>query len=208
MTATTNDAERSAVAEALASVADAMAIDELQGFCVAIAMADSAPPDGWQAVVLGREEPPPDELAERLERFRLATADALERGTLVIDARTTRAGRVDHGPWCRAFLDGVEASAWFDLADPEELGELLFAIDVLADALPERDRAAYKPAQWRELVHASAEGLGDAVQRLHDYWRIVRTPPSTIRRDVPKVGRNDPCPCGSGRKFKQCHGRG
>jgi len=24
---------------------------------------------------------------------------------------------------------------------------------------------------------------------------------------VPKVGRNEPCPCGSGRKFKQCHGR-
>ena len=27
------------------------------------------------------------------------------------------------------------------------------------------------------------------------------------RRDEPKVGRNDPCPCGSGRKFKSCHGR-
>jgi preprotein translocase subunit SecA len=26
-------------------------------------------------------------------------------------------------------------------------------------------------------------------------------------RDAPKVGRNDPCPCGSGKKFKQCHGR-
>ncbi len=24
----------------------------------------------------------------------------------------------------------------------------------------------------------------------------------------PKVGRNDPCPCGSGKKYKQCHGRG
>jgi len=28
----------------------------------------------------------------------------------------------------------------------------------------------------------------------------------TVRRDVPKVGRNDPCPCGSGKKFKKCHG--
>jgi preprotein translocase subunit SecA len=25
--------------------------------------------------------------------------------------------------------------------------------------------------------------------------------------NVPKVGRNDPCPCGSGKKYKQCHGR-
>ncbi len=28
----------------------------------------------------------------------------------------------------------------------------------------------------------------------------------TVVRDAPKVGRNDPCPCGSGRKYKQCHG--
>jgi preprotein translocase subunit SecA len=31
--------------------------------------------------------------------------------------------------------------------------------------------------------------------------------PKTIRRAQPKVGRNDPCPCGSGKKYKQCHGR-
>ena len=31
--------------------------------------------------------------------------------------------------------------------------------------------------------------------------------PSTIRRDGKKVGRNDPCPCGSGKKYKACCGR-
>jgi preprotein translocase subunit SecA len=30
---------------------------------------------------------------------------------------------------------------------------------------------------------------------------------ATIRREQPKVGRNEPCPCGSGKKFKQCHGK-
>ena len=29
-----------------------------------------------------------------------------------------------------------------------------------------------------------------------------------IRREVAKVGRNQPCPCGSGKKYKQCHGKG
>ncbi|SHF49828.1 protein translocase subunit secA [Modicisalibacter ilicicola DSM 19980] len=29
----------------------------------------------------------------------------------------------------------------------------------------------------------------------------------TVRREGPKVGRNDPCPCGSGKKYKQCHGK-
>jgi uncharacterized protein YecA (UPF0149 family) len=28
----------------------------------------------------------------------------------------------------------------------------------------------------------------------------------TVRRDGDKVGRNDPCPCGSGKKYKRCHG--
>ncbi|HAN78623.1 MAG TPA: hypothetical protein DCQ31_13100, partial [Bacteroidales bacterium] len=29
----------------------------------------------------------------------------------------------------------------------------------------------------------------------------------TIRREEPKIGRNDPCPCGSGKKYKSCHGK-
>ena len=33
------------------------------------------------------------------------------------------------------------------------------------------------------------------------------TDPSTQVAEVPKVGRNDPCPCGSGKKYKQCHGK-
>ena len=31
--------------------------------------------------------------------------------------------------------------------------------------------------------------------------------PGTVRNLMPKVGRNDPCPCGSGKKYKQCHGK-
>ncbi|MBK1878405.1 preprotein translocase subunit SecA [Pelagicoccus mobilis] len=35
----------------------------------------------------------------------------------------------------------------------------------------------------------------------------VQLPKVTVKRNLPKVGRNDPCPCGSGKKFKQCCGR-
>ena len=34
-----------------------------------------------------------------------------------------------------------------------------------------------------------------------------RRKPETVRREAPKVGRNDPCPCGSGKKYKHCCGR-
>jgi preprotein translocase subunit SecA len=29
-----------------------------------------------------------------------------------------------------------------------------------------------------------------------------------VVRETPKVGRNEPCPCGSGKKYKKCHGKG
>ncbi|MDQ6996335.1 MAG: preprotein translocase subunit SecA [Mariprofundus sp.] len=35
----------------------------------------------------------------------------------------------------------------------------------------------------------------------------LQAPQQTYKRESPKVGRNDPCPCGSGKKYKQCHGK-
>ena len=40
------------------------------------------------------------------------------------------------------------------------------------------------------------------VLRPHEVDDVIKT----FKRDEPKVGRNDPCPCGSGRKYKKCHG--
>lgn len=64
----------------------------------------------------------------------------------------------------------------------------------------------------REAPLASLdEAIADlvvAVVELADLTRDARYRVATVRRDAPKVGRNDSCPCGSGRKFKACHGRG
>ena len=49
---------------------------------------------------------------------------------------------------------------------------------------------------------ASAGGAGPRPARTGGDDAAVRT----VRRDVPKVGRNQPCPCGSGKKYKKCHG--
>jgi SEC-C motif-containing protein len=38
------------------------------------------------------------------------------------------------------------------------------------------------------------------------YAGMVQTKGTPVRRETPKVGRNDPCPCGSGKKFKRCCG--
>lgn len=62
-----------------------------------------------------------------------------------------------------------------------------------------------------------ADGLAGTVQKIHALWLEQRrkqisegTLPNVVRRapvrNPNKVGRNEPCPCGSGKKFKQCHG--
>lgn len=126
--------------------------DELQGFCAAVAMGpDAELSNPWLDVALGPTgaRSASAELVLLMERFRAKTAAAVDTGTLAIDARTTRTGRVDYTGWCRGFLDGVEVSRtdWFAVADPEELAELLFPIDVIAGALPDRERAAYKASE-------------------------------------------------------------
>lgn len=51
------------------------------------------------------------------------------------------------------------------------------------------------------------EDLVVTVADLSDLTREARFHVDTVKRDAPKVGRNDPCPCGSGKKFKGCHGK-
>ncbi|MFP5358035.1 MAG: preprotein translocase subunit SecA [Gammaproteobacteria bacterium] len=51
---------------------------------------------------------------------------------------------------------------------------------------------------------AAAPAGGEGARALEPQPQPAR--PATVVREHPKVGRNDPCPCGSGKKYKQCHG--
>ncbi|RMG38215.1 MAG: YchJ family protein [Gammaproteobacteria bacterium] len=60
--------------------------------------------------------------------------------------------------------------------------------------------------QGRPMVHRERSRF----RRVDGRWYYVDgdiPKPRTQRREGPRVGRNDPCPCGSGRKFKKCCGR-
>ena len=56
-------------------------------------------------------------------------------------------------------------------------------------------------------IEAGIEELVIAVADLSDLTRKARYKVETVRHDTPKLGRNDPCHCGSGKKFKACHGK-
>lgn len=55
-----------------------------------------------------------------------------------------------------------------------------------------------------DLIHASPQ---EAVVPNEEHAEEIDVKLAPITRDEPKVGRNDPCPCGSGKKYKQCHGQ-
>ncbi|KQW40232.1 preprotein translocase subunit SecA [Rhizobacter sp. Root404] len=70
--------------------------------------------------------------------------------------------------------------------------------------------------QSQEEVAQAAEAIEERAERIsnvtythpnEDGSVSQEADPATLADEVPKVGRNDPCPCGSGKKYKQCHGR-
>ncbi|MGV8932552.1 MAG: preprotein translocase subunit SecA [Luteimonas sp.] len=74
-------------------------------------------------------------------------------------------------------------------------------------ALEAQERAqAAAVAQQMQFQHADAGGFGadEEAAQVENERAGMHTP---MTRDAPKVGRNDPCPCGSGKKYKHCHGQ-
>ncbi|GAA5317765.1 MAG: preprotein translocase subunit SecA [Candidatus Pelagadaptatus aseana] len=68
----------------------------------------------------------------------------------------------------------------------------------------EAERVRAMEQQQMQLQHAQASAMGDA-EPAQDQDQ-EQAPQPFVREGV-KVGRNDPCPCGSGKKYKQCHGK-
>ncbi len=69
--------------------------------------------------------------------------------------------------------------------------------------LIEQKRREEAERQQLAFQHAQASALPEAEQ---ESAQQVEAPQQPMVRDTPKVGRNDPCPCGSGKKYKQCCG--
>ncbi len=71
----------------------------------------------------------------------------------------------------------------------------------------ERQRREAAMRQAMEFQHANASGMGGSDVESQEGAEQPEQNTGTVVRDAPKVGRNDPCPCGSGRKYKACHGK-
>ena len=71
--------------------------------------------------------------------------------------------------------------------------------------LPEQSPEQVKQAEQRRKLDMSKYNTSRAAEEGADPERKKKVQPVRVEK---KVGRNEPCPCGSGKKFKQCHGKG
>ncbi len=90
--------------------------------------------------------------------------------------------------------------------DDERLGEPMLALmrHMPPPESPEEARELDELLSGLEPYESFDDAVEDLVMSVLDMAEVMH--PRTIVRDGPKVGRNDDCPCGSGLKFKKCHG--
>ncbi len=198
---------------------EAMPLDMLQGFFCAVGSApDLIPPSSWLEVALG-ENPDygtPEQAQEILDlvmRFYGQTVLDLDEGTgITLYVFPNDEGEDDLATWCEGYLEGVVLSEadWYEHGEPEDVEELLFPFMLLSGRMREAAEEAGDTIpsleEERDMRREAANSMGDSVMAMYSYWLDKRIFHAPVRRDGPKVGRNDPCPCGSGKKYKSCHG--
>lgn len=105
--------------------------------------------------------------------------------------------------WCAGYLRGAQVAGWIDEELPDELEAALASILVHGSEDGVDMLNAMSDAQY----DVSVALVEPAAVELYHYWQQHLEPVLPVRRDEAKVGRNDPCTCGSGKKYKQCCGR-
>ena len=201
---------------------DAMTMDTLHGYLTAIAIGpETIMPAEWLPRVWGQEDgaAPKWKNAKEEERilnlimrfmnevlvtFEVAPKEFEplfcehddDNGDTLIDAEA----------WCWGFWEGMELrpGSWEPIWK-SEVAELMRPLYLLgADEIEEAARPLVEdPAKAHQLALEIEANL----PAIYRYWLPLRKAAvETVRHETPKPGRNDDCPCGSGKKFKKCCG--
>jgi uncharacterized protein len=192
-------------------------VSELDGFLTAIVSGPvTVQPSRWLPVLYG-DFPPVWDRAEDAQAFLELLLRHMneivfwlldepeEFEPLYLESDTPQGPAVVVDEWCEGYLRGVGITFDEWISAPE-IADLLDPI-----------RAFTRQTNWlaHRLEDARAvDALRDAivpnVVAIHAHWLAVResalAPLVPFRREAPRVGRNDLCPCGSGKKYKKCCG--
>ena len=215
---TFDEAARSRLMELLDDKSEAhntMRCDEVQGFMMALLSGpDALNPTNWLPEILGEESL--FDAKERTEIERLVMAMAADM-RMKLNEKTLpdlwfyedEAGNPDFYTWCNAYLYALDIvpTDWFEAVDQEEFEDLFYPIMALGGIYDDEENGeVILHLNEKELTQLESD-LPHVLLDIYWYWQAIINKPQTVRREGEKVGRNDPCPCDSGKKYKACCGK-
>ncbi len=205
-----------------AFMGESLQLDELQGLlCAVISGPDPIPPSVWLPAALGsnpnyESEAQAREVTDLLMRFHNYMAEALAEGEgweLILYPYDDDLEALDYAAWADAYIFGSQlGSDWYEAVGEhaEELSDMLQPLFLLNGMLKEDAEAHNEtwltPSQEKRAIKYAQEDLPKLVSAIYGFWRVKLAQSKTPVRKSSHVGRNELCPCGSGKKYKQCCG--
>ena len=201
----------------------AMNLEELDGFFAAlIAGPEIVTPSEYMPEVLGSETPEThqfESLEEAKEILGLMMrhwndiAGTLSNGKVYFPLLQLDKNGEQHGnDWARGFIRGtrMRQDGWVELLADDDHGGCMISMMMLYhehDEDPSMRPKPIGPEQREKVISSLAAGLVEAYLYFRqDGLRHVSTHRPEPQHANVKIGRNDPCPCGSEKKFKRCCG--
>lgn len=198
---------------------DSMALSELDGFITGIAIGPALiRPSEWLPLVWGGAAPKfaglddanaiLGSLMARYNEILRQIGDDAFAPILWADDK----GTVSAMDWAEGFLQAImlRADEWVPLFNSRRDDKLLFPILALCCDENGNSLLGLPPEPEGRILALAPELIPGCITGIANYWR--RKEPRQISTwlksstAAAKVGRNDPCPCGSGKKFKRCCG--
>jgi len=199
----------------------AMDISMLDGFLTALVIGPHQPsPQQWFPKVWGT----PDmawssaEEAERMSSLVLrhmhsinacfqTNPEAFEPLTYFRDNEGQEEEVIDG--WCQGFVHGMllDQAAWEPLLESDAHEAMLLPL-MLFGTVTGQKQLTDNPG-LAERRPQFADTLADCIRGIHLFWQPYQQAKGavrTVQHEGPTIGRNDPCPCGSGKKYKKCCG--
>jgi uncharacterized protein len=200
-----------------ASPEDCMQLSDLDGFLTGIAIGpELVMPSEWLPAIWGGDEP----VFESMEQAQTVIGTIMGRYNEILRELDTDPegyepvfwegpdGEVIAADWAEGFVDAIRLrpEAWRPLLEDREALILLMPILALCGDAEGGSPLELDPEEDADLLAQAPDLIPACVVGMHGFWKERRGQPKagSGRAKSAKVGRNDPCPCGSGRKYKRC----
>lgn len=206
-----------------------MLLSEFDGFCAGLLVCpEMIPPSEWLPLVWGPNGFPEFDTMEQMQTVMSLLMAHYNRVAKMLTppsyfspviVEVTETGEVMWGFWMEGFMAAVRLrpDAWSNMSKGDDINASFAMLEIFRLARFGRERSKYSQTEQAEKDDEAVDVIIDSVLEINRFTKGL--PPEALFDGMPwdvpanqphppfvakKVGRNDPCPCGSGRKYKKC----